>query len=177
MKKIVLVLIVALMGTMAMNAQPPRGAGNPKDRVEQLTKELGLDKDQKAQVAEILKEGMTQMQNDRPALKEGERPEKPEQPAEKMSMREQIMKQHAEIDARIAKVLTPEQREKYEQLRLQEQKHEGGKAFGPKDRRHGDRRHGDHHKMAPKEDGCKVGNDNGCCEKKQDEQKSEPTVE
>lgn len=180
MKKIVLVLFVALMGTMVMNAQPPRGAGRTQDRVEQLTKELGLDKDQKAQIAEILKEGMTQMKNERPALKEGE---KPKPPAEKMSRRELLMEQHAAIDAKIVKVLTPEQREKYEQMRLQEQKHEGDKGHGPKDRRHGDRPHGDrphgdHHKMAPKDgDCCKAGNDNGCCEKNKDEKKSEPTVE
>ena len=73
MKKIVLVLLVALMGTTMMNAQPPRGAGMIQDRVAHLEKELSLTKEQKAQITEILKEGMSQMKTDRPQMKKGEK--------------------------------------------------------------------------------------------------------
>lgn len=173
MKKIVLVLVVALMGTMAMNAQPPRGNGYVQDRVEQLTKELGLDEDQKAQVAEILKEGMSHKWGKRPEMKQGEKPDKANadkadrtdkaDKADKMSRRDRIMEEHAAVDAKIVKVLTPEQRQKYEQFRLDEQKREGDKG-----RHHGKRPHGDRPKMSPKDgDNCKAGKGEGCCSKPQ----------
>ena len=55
MKKIVLALIVTLMGTIVMNAQPPRRPDmNPEQmvemRVERLDKELSLTAEQKAEI-------------------------------------------------------------------------------------------------------------------------------
>ena len=168
MKKIVLVLIVALMGTMAMNAQPPQGSQMAKHRLEQLDKALGLDKDQKALIGEILKEGMKQMDQERPANVDDENADK----ANRMSHREQIMKTNAAIDAKIADVLKPEQRKKFEQMRLQEQKREGDKGHRSKDRRHRD------HKMAPKQgDCCDKENGKGCCDQPKGEEQPQPVIE
>lgn len=170
MKKIVLVLLVALMGTTMMNAQPPRGERRMQDRIAQLEKELNLNEEQKAQITEIYKEGMPQRQFDRNQMKEGEKPDQ----ADKKSFRERFMEQQAAMDAKIAKVLTPEQREKFDQLRLEEQKREGYRGHGPKDRRHGDRHHGDQHKKAPKDGNCcKAGENKGCCDKPKTAEKPE----
>ena len=175
MKKIVLVLLVALMGTTMMNAQPPRGAGMVQDRVGQLEKELSLTKEQKAQIAEILKEGMSQMKIDRPQMKEGEKPSE----ADKASFRERFQQQQAAMDAQIEKVLTPEQFEKYNRLKKEEGQHERPKGHGPKDRRHGDRPHGNHHKMGPKDGGCcQEGNKaEGCCNQPKEGEKATPDAE
>lgn len=169
MKKIVLVLLVALMGTTMMTAQPPRGAGMVRDRVAHLEKELSLTKEQKAQITQILKDGMSQMEVDRPQLKEGEKPDQ----ADMASFRERFMKQQAEMNAQIEKVLTPEQLTKFQQLKKEEQSNEGPRGGrGPKDRHHGKRPHGDRHQMAPKDgDCCKAGNNKDCCDKPKSEEK------
>ena len=169
MKKIVIVLLVALMGTTVMNAQPPRSAGMVQDRVAHLDKELSLTQEQKAQITEILKEGMSKMKIDRPQMKEGEMPNE----ADKASFRERFQQQQAAIDAQIEKVLTPEQFQKYTQLRKEEPKGERPQGHGPKGRHHGERPHGDHHKMAPKDGGCcQQGNEGqGCCDKPKSDEK------
>lgn len=170
MKKIVLVLVVALMGTMAMNAQPQRGR-MIKERVEQLTKALNLSDEQRDQITEILKEGMSLKKDERPALKEGEKAEKPDQ-TNKMSRRDRFQEQRAATDAKIAKVLNPDQLEAFEQFRLNEEKQEGPRGHGPKDRQHRDRQHGDHHKMGPKNgDCCKAGDSKDCCDKPKGDKK------
>lgn len=170
MKKIVLVLLVALMGTTVMSAQPPRGEGMVQHRVAQLEKELNLTKEQKVQITEILKEGMPQMKNDRPQMKEGEKPNE----ADKASFRERFMEKQAAIDAQMEKVLTPEQLEKYNKLRKEEGRNERGKGHGPKDRHHGK-----HHKMGPKDGGCcQEGNKaEGCCNQPAEGQKATPDAE
>ena len=169
MKKIVLVLLVALMGTTVMNAQPPRGAGMIQDRVAHLEKELSLTKEQKAQITEILKEGMSQMKIDRPQMKEGEKPD----PAQMSSFRERFQQQQAAMDAQIEKVLTPEQFQKYTQLKKEEPNGERPQGHGPKGRHLGERPHGDHHKMVPKDGGCcQQGNkDQGCCDRPKGDEK------
>ena len=159
MKKIVLVLIVALMGTVAMNAQPPRGAGMLKDRVEQLTQALGLDKEQQTQVAAILHEEMSQMRMDRPSKKDGEKPDM----VDRESRRDQMKAQHEAMDAKIAEVLNPEQLEKFKQLKEEEQKREGMGGRGPRDRGPKDRPH--RPKMAPKDGDCCKDKSEGCCDK------------
>ncbi len=157
MKKIVLVLFVALMGTVVMMAQPARGGRMMQDRVEQLTQVLNLDDDQKAQVADILKQGMSHMdQNAKLAT-----PDEGAQ-AQPKSRRERFKEHNAAVDAKIAAVLNPEQLKKYEQLRKDEQRRQGPRGRGHKDRRHG----GDRHQMAPAADRCcQDGNNKGCCDK------------
>lgn len=157
MKKIVLVLIVALMGTVAMSAQPPRGAGMVKERVAQLTQALGLDETQQAKVTEILTESVSQAKMDRASKTEGENPDQ----VDKRSRRDQMRERRAAIDEKIVEVLTPEQQEKFKQFRHEEIKREGRGGFGPKDRRQ-------HQKpmRSPKEGNCcPEGKTEGCCDK------------
>jgi len=154
MKRIALVLIVALMSTMAMNAQPQHGAGMAQNRLEQLDKALGLSSDQKAQVSKILKDGMSQMRNERLSKKDGEKNDQ----ADRQSRRERIEKQRSAIDAQINNVLTPEQRKKFEQFRKEEHKRDA--QSGPRNRGHRD-----HHKKGPKDGGCcQPDKSKGCCE-------------
>ena len=74
MKKIVLVLTVALLGTIVMNAQPPRRPDmNPEQmvekRVEHLDKALSLTEEQKTAIADIYTQEMMNMAKDKPAEK------------------------------------------------------------------------------------------------------------
>ena len=148
MKKIVLVLMVALMGAFVTNAQPARHHGNPeqmmKDRVERLSKALDLTDAQKAAIAEIYSQEMETMAKERPAMPgQGERPDEA-----MMKARHEKMKALREAtNAKIEALLTPEQATKYAELK----KHEGKRGHGKK---HG----GPRHKGAKPEgghDGCK----------------------
>lgn len=175
MKKIVLVLMVALMGTVVMNAQPPRGAGMMvKDRVEQLTQVLGLDEIQQAKVADIIQEGAKQMNSDRMSKADVEKADKTDKTdkVDRQSRHERMRSLHAAIDARIAEVLTPEQQEKFKQFRQEEMKREGRGSFGPKDRRQ-------HQKpmKSPKEDCCKDNKSEGCCDQPKGDVEKPNTVE
>ena len=152
MKKIVLILMVALMGSFVMNAQPPRRHDmNPEQmvekRVERLEKMLGLTADQKAEITRIYTEEMKAMQNDRPVkMDKGETPDE----AAMQSLRDQMKARREASDAKIEALLTPEQAAKFAEM-----KNEHGKR-GP---RHGhDMGHKGHkgHKKGPKHDG-------GCC--------------
>ena len=165
MKKIVLVLIVALMGTVAMNAQPPRGEKMLQERMNQLEKVLNLDKEQKEKITEIMKEGMSHMEKDQTPVKPDEAPDN----ADRKSRREGMENRFAAIDGKIAAVLTPEQQEKYKELRMQErkQRHEGPRGHGPRDPRHGD-----HPKQKPNDGGCcNKDNAKGCCDQPKDVEK------
>ena len=152
MKKIVLILMVALLGTFVMNAQPPRRHDmNPEQmvekRVERLEKMLGLTADQKAEITRIYTEEMKAMQNDRPVkMDKGEKPDEEAM----QSLRDQMKARREASDAKIEALLTPEQAAKFAEM-----KNEQGKR-GP---RHGhDMDHKGHkgHKKGPKHDG-------GCC--------------
>lgn len=151
-KKIVLALIVALMGTIVMNAQPPRRHEmNPEKmvekRVERLDRQLGLTDAQKAEITRIYAEEMKAMHKDKP-----ERMEKGGKPDEEAfkARHEQMEEQRKATDAKIEALLTPEQAAKFAEM-----KNERGEA-----------RHGRNHKgprggadKAPRPDGC-CGN---CC--------------
>ena len=155
MKKIVLALAIALMGTMVMNAQPPRRPDmSPEQmvekRVERLDKALSLTAEQKAEITKIYTEEMQEMGKERPARKErGEKPDEATMQAHKDEMK---AKQDA-VNAKIESLLTPEQAAKFAEM----QKHEGMRGHhGPK--------HG--HDKAPMKgrscDGC----DNTCKQKR-----------
>lgn len=156
MKKIVLVLMIALMGAFVTNAQPARHHGNPeqmmKDRVERLGKALDLTDAQKAKIAEIYAQDMDAMAKERPAMPSKD--ERPDEAAMKAHF-EKMKAQREATDAKIEALLTPEQVTKYAELK----KHEGKRGHGKK---HG----GPRHKAARPErghDGC-----NGCdCKNKQ----------
>lgn len=152
MKKIVLALAIALMGTMVMNAQPHRRADmSPEQmvekRVERLDKALSLTAEQKTAITKIYLEEMQSMGKEKLAKKE--RGEKPDE-ATMTAHREQMKAKREATKAKIESLLTPEQAAKFAEL----QKHEGKRGHhGP--------RHGSHDK-APKKGGNCDGRDNTC---------------
>lgn len=132
MKKIVFALTLALLGTIAANAQQPRHhAMNPEQmvekRIERLDKALNLTDQQKAEIAKIYSEEMISMHKNRPF--KAENGEEPGQMSREDH--QQMMKAQREAtDAKIESVLTPEQATKFAELK----KHEGkrGHAKGRK---------------------------------------------
>lgn len=161
MKKIVFALTIALMGTIVMNAQPPRRPHMDPERmvamqVERLDKDLSLTDEQKAEITKIYTEEMESMHKDKPAkMEEGSTPDRDEMKANF----EKMKAQREAVDAKVQAVLTPEQQAKYAEMKAKE----------------GDRRgHHDFHKkphggpdMAPPSDGCCKDKDRKCCEKKE----------
>lgn len=135
MKKIVLVLTVALLGSIVMNAQPPRRPDmNPEQmvekRVEHLDKALSLTEEQKAAIADIYTQEMVNMAKDKPAKKErGEMPDE----ATMKARREQMKASHEATEAKIEAVLTPEQAVKYAELKQHEGKRHRGHHDGKRD--------------------------------------------
>ncbi len=154
MKKIVLVLMIALMGTIVTNAQPQRRHGNPeqmvKQRVERMEKALNLTEAQKAEITKIYTAEMESMAKERPA-----KPEKGQKPdeAKMKAMHEKMKAQREATNAKIEALLTPEQATKFAELK----KHEGKRGHGKK---HGGPRH-DGVKPDRGHDGCK-GCDSDC---------------
>lgn len=156
MKKIVLALAIALMGTMVMNAQPPRRPDmSPEQmvekRVERLDKVLALTAEQKAEITKIYSEEMQEMGKKGPARKE--RGEKPDEATMKAHKEEMKAKQDA-LNAKIEGLLTPEQAAKFAEMK----KHEGmrghhghGPKYGPD--------------KAPMKDKCGDGCDKTCKQK------------
>ena len=144
MKKIVLALTVVLMGTIVMNAQPPRRVNmNPEQmvekRVERLNKHLNLTTEQKAEITRIYTEEMKA----RPErMEKGERPDE----ATMKAHHEQMKAQRESTDAKIEALLTPEQAAKFAKMKTE----------------HGKRGHGRPH-MAPRGGADKAPrNDGGC---------------
>ena len=163
MKKIVLALAVALLGTLVMDAQPPRRPEmNPEQRIQQrverLAGALNLDKEQRNSITEILIEEAKMLKENAPA-----KPEKGEKPDEETmkAQQEQMKAQRDATDAKIMKVLNPEQAEKYAKIKSHEAKRGPGKG-----RPHGEMR--GHHKDA-KGECCKENkqSDECCKENKQ----------
>lgn len=123
MKKIVLVMIVALMG-IAMNAQQPRhhkDHGSPEQmverRVEKLAKVLELTEVQKAEVSKIYSQEMeTMKQEHRSMSPEGQQQARPDESARK-ARHEQMKARRAETDAKIEALLTPEQATKFAEFK------------------------------------------------------------
>ena len=154
MKKIVLILTVALMSITVMNAQPPRRHEmNPEQmvakRVERLDKALSLTEEQKAEITKIYTEEMQAMPKHPEKMEKGQRPD------------ESSMKAHGEAmkarrdatNAKIESLLTPEQAAKFAEIKDHEGKRGHGKN-GPKGPRWGDDR------KSPRE-GC--GKNCDCC--------------
>ena len=136
-KKIVLVLAVALMGAIVINAQPPRRIDmSPEQmvekRVERLDRQLGLSAEQKAEITRIYSEEMQAMPQHEPAMmKKGE---KPDDAAMKAHFEQMKARQDA-VDAKIEALLTPEQAAKYAEMK--QEKGKRGKDWGRKGPRGG----------------------------------------
>ena len=133
MKKIVLVLIVALMGTLVTNAQPPKRQGahrghSVEQRVARLEKALDLTAEQKAEITKIYTQEMESMSKNRPADVE---PGKEQDQAARKARHEQMRAQREATDAKITSLLTPEQATKFAELKeRQGQRHHGPKHDG-----------------------------------------------
>ena len=144
MKKIVLALAVALMGTIVMNAQPPHRPGMDKGqmlekRVERLEKELNLTPEQKAEILRIYTEEMETMQQAAPSRGQGF------EPGDEDAMKarhEQMQKQRQETNARIEALLTPEQAEKFAQIKDRDGRRGHRPGMGHPGRHDGERPHG-----------------------------------
>ena len=129
MKKIVLMLIVALMGTMMTNAQPPRRHNmDPQrmveKRVDRLDKALGLTAEQKAEITKLYTLEMEAMSKDWAARKD--KREKPDE-AVMQANREKMKAQHEATNAKIESLLTPEQAKKFAEIKDQWGKRGHGK--------------------------------------------------
>ena len=134
MKKIVLALTVALLGTIVMNAQPPRRHDmSPEQmvekRVERLDRALSLTAEQKAAITKIYSDDMQAKAKERPAKKE--RVAKPDEETMKAN-REQFKAHREAVNAQIEAVLTPEQAAKFTEIKKHEGRHGRGHR-GPKD--------------------------------------------
>ena len=150
MKKIVLALTVAILGTVVMSAQPPRRqnmdpAQMVEKRVERLDKQLSLTAEQKAQITRIYTEEMETMHKDKPAM-EPKQGEKPDMEAMK-AQHEKMKAQHDATNAKIEALLTPEQAAKFAEMKDE-----------PAWRGH----HGKHHK-GPRGGADKAPRHNGGC--------------
>ena len=157
MKKIVLTLTVVLMGTIMMNAQPPRRHDmNPEQmvekRVERLDRVLALTAEQKAEITRIYSEEMKDNHKAKPQrMEKGERPDE----ATMAAHREQMKAQRESIDAKVKALLTPEQAAKYDKMQTERGKRGHGKRhMGPR---------GDADKAPRNDSGCK---DNCTCKDK-----------
>lgn len=128
MKKIVLALIVALMGTTVMNAQQHRRHEMTPEqmvakRIERLDKALSLTEEQKAEITKIYTEEMKAMPKDRPAKME--RGQQPDEAA--MKARHEAMKARRDAtNASIESLLTPEQAAKFAEIKT----HQGKRGHG-----------------------------------------------
>ena len=148
MKKIVLALTVALMGTIVMNAQPSRHHDmNPEQmvekRVERLDKALALTAEQKAEITRIYSEEMKDNHKAKPPrMDKGERPDE----ATMAAHREQMKAQRESTDAKVKALLTPEQAAKYEKMQTERKRGHGKRHMGPR---------GDADKAPRNDNGCK----------------------
>ena len=157
MKKIVLMMIVALMGTMMTNAQPPRRHNmDPQrmveQRVERLDKALGLTSEQKAEITKLYTLEMEAMSKDMPAR--NDKSERPDEAVMK-AHHEKMKAQREATDSKIESLLTPEQAAKFAELK----EHKGMRGHG---KRHEGRPDG----MRGHKKGHPQGGD--CCCKKED---------
>ena len=125
MKKTIFVIMMALLAVAGMNAQPqgrgPRpGNMNPETMIEHriamLDKQLQLTPEQKTAIAAIYTEQAEQMKAQ--MQQKFDKKEQPK-PEEMKAHHEQMKASQAEVDAKVAAVLTAEQKEKYEQLQAE----------------------------------------------------------
>ena len=147
MKKTVLVLMIALMGTIMTNAQPQRHHGSPEQmvqqRVERLAKVLDLTEEQQAEVTKIYTTEMESMAKERPAHPgQGQKPDDETMKAQ----HEKMTAQHEATDAKIEALLTPEQAAKFAELK----QHNGERGH--------DKKHRD-----PRPEGQRPDRGKGCC--------------
>ena len=144
MKKILLVLVLSLFASLHIIAQDgngrrpqdgPRGARiNPKERTEQMIKELELNETQAAQFRVVMDEQQKGMQAQMEEFRKesnGERPS--EEQMEKM--RAKFQEQQEAINIVLQVILTEEQFAKYQEMNQSRFTNRRGRQFRPRGNR------------------------------------------
>ncbi len=110
MKKLVLVLFVALFAVGTSFAQQRDPAARLQQEIENLTTELGLTKDQVAKITPIVTEAQKKQSEAFAKMRESGN-------MDRDKMREEFTKMREETDKQLKAVLTPEQGVKLDALR------------------------------------------------------------
>lgn len=162
MKKTFLMMLVAMLATVTVQAQPRHHGGQRHDmdptkfiemRVDRLDKELNLTPEQKTAITAIYTRQADQMRAAKDRRDGSERP-----------TREQMRANHDQVKAEVEAVLTAEQKAKFAQMKDERRGHHDRKG-APDQRKHGGCCKDDGGKKdGGKKDCCKKGE--GKCEKK-----------
>lgn len=110
-QRIFLVAFLTLILTVVSLAQPRNGEGRTEAQIKRLQEKVGLTDAQTVKVKEILQKARDEA---RKAFENGD--------GDRESMREMMMKSREKSDAEIMKLLTKEQKPKFEALRKEQQK-------------------------------------------------------
>lgn len=109
-RMIILLAISAILSVVTV-AQPRNGEGRAEAQLKRLQEKVGLTEEQAVKVKEILQKGREEA---RKAFENGD--------GDRESMREMMMKSRERSDAEIMKLLTKEQKPKFEAFRKEQQK-------------------------------------------------------
>lgn len=104
-------VILTVLFTFVLTAQPRNGEGRAEAQIKRLQEKVGLTDAQTVKVKEILQKAREEA---RKAFENGD--------GDRESMREMMMKSREKSDAEIMKLLTKEQKPKFEALRKEQQK-------------------------------------------------------
>lgn len=110
-QRIFLVAFLTLILTVVSLAQPRNGEGRTEAQIKRLQEKVGLTDAQTVKIKEILQKARDEA---RKAFENGD--------GDRESMREMMMKSREKSDAEIMKLLTKEQKPKFEALRKEQQK-------------------------------------------------------
>ncbi len=148
MKKIVLILTVALLGSIVTNAQQHRRPDMTPEqmvekRVERLDKALALTAEQKTEITKIFVE---EMQSTRAERAKRQDDGTGEDAAARQARHQQMQAQREATDAKVVSVLTDEQAAKYAEIKQRDRDRGQGR---------GDIKGHQRGPKSPKQDGCK----------------------
>lgn len=105
------VIVLTIMITAGVLAQPRNGEGRAEAQIKRLQEKVGLTDEQTVKVKAILQKAREEA---RKAFENGD--------GDREAMREMMMKSREKTDAEIMKLLTKEQKPKFEALRKEQQK-------------------------------------------------------
>ena len=105
------VVIMAAIFSIVLIAQPRNGVGRTEAQIKRLQEKVGLTAEQTVKVKAILQKAREEA---RQAFENGD--------GDREAMREMMMKSREKTDAEIVKLLTKEQKPKFEALRKEQQK-------------------------------------------------------
>jgi hypothetical protein len=105
------VVFMTAIFSLILTAQPRNGEGRTEAQIKRLQEKVGLTAEQTVKVKEILQKAREEA---RQAFENGD--------GDREAMREMMMKSREKSDAEIMKLLTKEQKPKFEALRKEQQK-------------------------------------------------------